>query len=175
CVMGSSRLSRLLWFHLQATMAIVVCVLGITVDAVSGAPPDPTRELHEAARSYYLAAEASENDLDRALTLLHDASERLEHLTGDSDMEAIAGELSAHVRGASLVLETRHRRLAALSRDVARSLDRHDPQAALDQLSTVPPCPPGGPNASQMTRVTAKDCKPISDTHFHPGGPHARA
>jgi len=174
--MGSSRLRRLLWFHLQATtIVIVVFVLGVTVYVASDAPPNPTRALHEAARSYYLAAEASENDLDRALTLLHDASERLEHVTGDSDMEAIAGELSAHVRGASLVLETRHRRLAALSHDVARSLDRHDPQAALDQLSTVPSCPLGGPNASQMTHVTAKDCKPTSDTHFNLGGQHDRA
>src|SRR5579862_5634700 len=116
--MGSSgrRLRR--WCPLLATIALAggAC---LTVHAAADAP-DPNRELHEAARSYYLAVQASVNDIDRALVLLNDAGDRLRYVTGDPALQAIAGELDSNVRNATLMLRARHERLASLSRDVTQ-------------------------------------------------------
>ena len=169
--MGSAG-RRLRWCPLLATvfLAAAICLPAHAADD----PPDANRALHEAARSYYLAVQASVNDIDRALTLLNDAAGQLAYVKGDGDVERIAGELSAHVRNATLALSARHERLAALTRDVAWLLDHHDPRAALAKLSTVPRCLPGGAPPSP-TDISDRDCQPTSDAHFDLDVLHHRA
>lgn len=108
------------------------------------------------------------------MLLLNHASDRLRYVTGDSTVEAIAGELDAHVRNATLMLRARHERLANLSRDVTRLLDHRDPRGALDRLSTIPRCLPGGAPPSP-TEISNRDCQPTSDAHFDLDALHHRA
>lgn len=170
--MGLPRRRRVWWCPLLATVVLMAGVCRAI--AATDSAPDPNRELHEAARSYYLAVQASVNDIDRALALLHDASQRLTGVRGDPDMERIAGELSAHVRNATLTLDARHERLDALARDASRLLDYRDPRGALEKLATIPRCLPRGAPPSP-TEISDRDCQPTSDVHFDLDALHRRA
>jgi hypothetical protein len=78
------------------------------------------------------------------------------------------------VRNATLMLRARHERLVNLSSDVAQLLDHRDPRGALDKLSTVPRCLPGGAPPSP-TDVSDRDCQPTADAHFDFDALHHRA
>jgi len=159
---------------LLATVFLAAAALCLPRPAAADGVPDPNRQLHEAARSYYLAVQASVNDIDRALTLLNDAEARLTYVSGDADTQRIVGELSAHVRNTMVTLDARHRRLAALADDVEWLLDHHDPRGAVTKLSTIPRCLPGGAPPS-LTDVSDRDCQPTADTHFDLDALHHRA